>query len=116
MKTMRGALAILVLGVLVVSSIGCQAMPVTMSPFASYGGNGIDYSGGRNDPNHQWQVGVAASFVLGGNGAVANAVPAPALPSQVRVNGGSSSATNSNNNTNTNTNTNSATFVPPGQQ
>ena len=117
MKTMRSVLGLFVLAMLVVSVVGCQGMPVTMSPFASYGGNGIDYPN-RNDQNHQWQVGFAASFVLGGNGAVANAVPTPSLPSQVKVNNGSSSsATNSNSNTNTNANTNSNNgFVPPGQQ
>ncbi len=90
-----------------------------MSPFASYGGSGYDYRS-PGDPNHQWQVGMAASFVLGGNGAVANAIPAPALPSRINVaNGSSSSATNSNTNTNSNSNSNSNSnngWVPPGQQ
>ena len=117
MKNLRSVLGVLMLAVMVFGVIGCNAMPVTMTPFASYGGNGIDYPN-RNDQNHQWQVGMAASFVLGGNGAVANAVSTPALPSTVRVNNGSSSsATNSNSNSNSNSNTNSNNgFIPPGQQ
>ena len=109
MKTMRGVLALLMLGVLVVSSIGCEAMPVTMTPYASYGGSGIDYgySSTRQDPSHQWQVGASASFVLGARGVVANAVPTPSLPSNINVN---NSASNNNNNSaaggNTTNNTN----------
>lgn len=81
--------------------VGCEAMPVTMSPYASYGGSGIDYGpgNGRSDPNHQWQVGMAASFVLGARGVVANAVPTPSLPSNINVSN-ANSASNSNNNSN----------------
>ncbi len=117
-------------------SIGCESMPVTVSPYAGYGGSGIDYGPGgtRGDPQHVWQAGVSASFVIGGRGAVANAVPSPSLPTQIRVdnssqNNSSNSASNSNTNTNSNSNTNTNTtnvqgststtnngFVPPGHQ
>lgn len=99
MKTMRGVLALLLVAVFGLSLVGCEAMPVTMTPYASYGGQGIDYGPGatRSDPNHQWQVGMSASFVLGARGVVANAVPTPSLPSNINVN---NSASNSNSNSN----------------
>lgn len=110
------ALAALLL-VAVFGLVGCEAMPVTVSPYAGYGGSGIDYGpgGSRSDPSHVWQAGVSASFVIGGRGAVANAVPAPALPTQLNVsNNAQNSASNSNSNSNSNTNSSSGGNVNNG--
>lgn len=74
-----------------VASVGCQATPVTFAPYAGYGGyaDGTrrgDFNGGNN----MWQVGIGASFTLGGSREYAMPVPGhpslPSAPSQINVN------------------------------
>lgn len=72
--------------------VGCSSTPVTVAPYAGYGG--VD----GDDMGNSWQVGVGFSFTLGGKGGYVTPVPGhPGLqPGPVRINNNvtsSSSAT-----------------------
>ena len=74
-----------------VASIGCQSTPVTFAPYAGYGGyaDGL-HRGDFNGGNNTWQVGIGASFTLGGSREYVTPVPGhpslPAAPAQINNN------------------------------
>jgi hypothetical protein len=73
-----------------VSSIGCQATPVTFAPYAGFGGYDGANNGYGGDNGTTWQIGVGASFTLGGTREYVTPVPGhsalPSAPSVVSVN------------------------------
>ena len=80
-----------------VASVGCTSTPVTFAPYAGYGGyadglNRGSYSGGNN----MWQVGIGASFTLGGSREYVTPVPGhpslPSAPAQINVNNSNSNS------------------------
>jgi len=80
-----------------VASVGCTSTPVTFAPYAGYGGyaDGLrrgDFNGGNN----MWQVGVGASFTLGGSREYVTPVPGhpslPSAPAQINVNNSASAS------------------------
>ena len=73
-----------------IALVGCEAMPVTVAPYAGYGGAADGFRRGGGDSPNSRQAGVSCAFVLGARGAVANAVPSPSLPAQIRVNNSTS--------------------------
>lgn len=105
---MSKLLAVLVLAGSAVALSGCQSVPVTFAPFAGYGGQADGFKGAGSEYTNSWQVGVGASFTLGGQGGYVTPVPGhaplPVAPARVNVTTGNVNNSNSNSNTNSNEN------------
>lgn len=95
-----GVMALLAI---LMASVGCSQTPVTFAPYGGYGGSadGLHHGDGGN----YWQVGMGASFTLGGTREYVTPVPgSPALPvaSQVNVNNSNSNSSNSSSSSSSN--------------
>jgi hypothetical protein len=73
--------------IVLIAAVGCQTVPCTFAPFASYGK--------QPEQSGEWQVGMGMSFTLGGNGHVTPVPSTPSLPSRVSLSSSTSSSTSS---------------------